>query len=74
MRVSTAYLNKVARDWQKAYEAAHRNEAPTVFWENGWFKIDDGRGYTPRYRRAKLEQMTATLRNFTAPTDTGSVT
>jgi hypothetical protein len=66
VRVSAAYLERVARDWQDAYCAAHQKPAPHIVWERGWFRIVDG-GYRPKYRRAKLEQMTATLKNFTPP-------
>jgi hypothetical protein len=57
MRVTTSYLERVARDWQKAYREANSRDAPAVVWEHGWFKID-----SKRYRRATLEDMTNTLR------------
>lgn len=62
MRVTTGYLEKVARDWQAAFEVAHGKTAPAVTWERGWFKIDHRAGYTRRYRRAALEEMTKVLR------------
>ena len=58
MRVTASYLERVARDWQKAYAAANDGKmAPAVRWEKGWFIVE---GF--RYRRAKLEMMTGVLR------------
>lgn len=56
MRVTAAYLERVARDWQSAYAKAHDKMAPPVTWERGWFTISNER--RPKYRRAQLEQMT----------------
>lgn len=61
MKVSAGYLERVARDWQKAFEAAHNKPAPPIVWERGWFRVDQGT-YKPRYRRAKVEEMTKVLR------------
>lgn len=60
MRVSAAYLERVAKDWQKAFQEAHDKPAPAVVWEKGWFRIENS--WRPRYRRATLEAMTKTLR------------
>lgn len=62
MRVSAAYLERVARDWQQAFQQAHGKDAPAVVWEKGWFRINNESGWHPRYRRATLEAMTKTLR------------
>lgn len=62
MKVSAAYLERVARDWQQAFKEVHGKSAPGVYWENGWFRIENPTGWNPRYRRAKLEEMTSTLR------------
>jgi hypothetical protein len=59
MRVSASYLEKVAKDWQRAFTEANGKVAPAVTWERGWFKIDGGQW---RHRRATLEEMTKTLR------------
>jgi len=61
MRVSAAYLERVAKDWQHAFEAAHGKPAPQIRWSRGWFRIGDGPLGTG-YRRTKLEQMTKVLR------------
>lgn len=60
-RVHVAEIEQTAREWQRAFEAAHDKAAPPVYWERGWFRIDHG-GWAPRYRRATLEAMTKTLR------------
>lgn len=57
MRVSAGYLERVAREWQRAYLAANGKDAPAVVWEKGWFKIG-----SIRYRRQRLEEMTANLK------------
>lgn len=57
MRVTAAYLERVARDWQKAYRAANDKDPPPVIWEKGWFKVG-----TIRYRRQRLEEMTRNLK------------
>jgi hypothetical protein len=65
MRVSASYLERVARDWQHAFEAAHGKPAPSIIWQKGWFVIESTRW---RYRRAAIEEMTKTLRKgFTEP-------
>jgi hypothetical protein len=56
---SASYLERVARDWQKAFANAHGKPAPAVTWEKGWFKLDNP---PRRYRRAALEEMTKVLR------------
>jgi len=61
MRVSAAHLERVARDWQRAFEDAHGKTAPTVEWVRGWFRIGNGT-IRKGYRRADLEQMTKVLR------------
>jgi len=60
MRVTAAYLERVARDWQSAYAKAHERTAPPVTWVRGWFTIGNER--RAKYRRAQLEQMTKVLR------------
>ncbi len=60
MRVSAAYLERVGRDWQKAFRAAHGKTAPAIIYERGWFKIENSAG--TKYRRATIEQMTKVLR------------
>jgi len=57
VRVTAGYLERIARDWQKAYREANSKGAPAVTWANGWFQIG-----AHRYRRATLEDMTSTLR------------
>jgi len=52
VRVTAGYLERVARDWQKAFREANGKDAPAVTWEKGWFKIDG-----KRYRRRALEEM-----------------
>lgn len=61
MRVSAAYLERVARDWQLAFVKAHGRSAPHIEWVRGWFRIGVG-PYRQGYRRAQLEQMTKVLR------------
>lgn len=61
MRVTTAYLERVARDWQAAFASAHGKTAPAIRWSRGWFRIGDG-PLGKGYRRTELEQMTKTLR------------
>jgi 2-methylcitrate dehydratase PrpD len=58
MRVTTAYLERVAREWQAAYLAANGKTAPPVVWEKGWFKVG-----AIRYRRQRLEEMTQNLKS-----------
>ena len=60
MRVSAAYLERVAKNWQDAFAKAHEKTAPPVTWERGWFTIGNERRH--KYRRAQLEQMTKVLR------------
>jgi hypothetical protein len=62
MRVSAAYLERVAREWQAAYVEAHDKSAPAIVWERGWFRIFNDSRWRPRYRRATIEAMTKTLR------------
>lgn len=61
MRVTTAYLERVIRDWQQAFQKAHGKQAPIVRWSKGWFRIGDG-PLGKGYRRTQLEQMTKVLR------------
>lgn len=58
MRMSAAYLERVIRDWQRAYINANGKDAPSVVWEKGWFKVG-----TMRYRRKRLEEMTENLKS-----------
>lgn len=57
MKVTDAYIQRLAREWSAAYEAANGKEAPTVFWVNGFFRIDG-----QKIRRKKLEDMRDVLR------------
>jgi hypothetical protein len=57
MKVTDAYIQRLAREWTSAYEAANGKEAPTVFWINGWFRID-----RKKIRRKQLEDMRDVLR------------
>lgn len=61
MRVSASYLERVARDWQQAFQRAHGRSPPAVEWVRGWFRIGVG-PFRQGYRRAQLEQMTKVLR------------
>lgn len=60
MKVTAAYLKRVAHDWQRAFEVAHMKPAPVIVWERGWFFIKNEP--KRRYRRAALEEMTKVLR------------
>ncbi len=61
MRVTAAYLERLARDWQDAYQAINDQTAPAVVWEKGWFLISGAS--STKYRRAKLEEMRDRLRD-----------
>ena len=56
-RFSIHYLEKLAREWQQAYEVANDKTAPAVVWQRGWFVIG-----AKRYRRAEFEKMRNELR------------
>ena len=58
MKVSATYLERLARDWQRAYMNANGKDAPSIVWEKGWFKIG-----AVRYRRKRLEEMTVNLKS-----------
>lgn len=60
MRVSEAYIARLIRDYQKAYEAANDKACPSLLWEGGWFSIGESR--RTKYRRTRLEEMLANLR------------
>ena len=62
-RFSIHYLENLAREWQRAYEAANDKPAPAVRWSRGWFRItiDDG-PLGKGYRRKELELMRDNLR------------
>lgn len=57
MKVTDAYIQRLAREWTEAYEAANGKEAPTVFWVDGWFRIS-----LQKVRRRTLEKMRDELR------------
>lgn len=56
MKVTAGYLERLARDYQSAYEAANDALAPPIIWQRGWFKINHA-----RYRRKQVEEMRDTL-------------
>jgi hypothetical protein len=59
-RFSAAYIERIAKDWQRAFAEAHGKTAPAVTWARGWFTINNER--SPKYRRRQLERMTEVLR------------
>lgn len=61
MRVTAGYLERVAKDWQQAFENAHGKPAPPITRKGGWFTIKQSTEH--KYRRAQIEQMTKVLRN-----------
>ena len=57
MRFAASYLERLGREWQRAYQRANDGKpAPAITWERGWFIIE---GH--RYRRAAVERMRDTL-------------
>lgn len=60
MRVSAAYLERVARNWQAAFTEAHGKTAPPITWAKGWFTIKQTTAR--KYRRTQIEAMTKVLR------------
>jgi len=60
VRVTAAYIERLIRNYQKAYEAANNKPCPPLIWEDGWFSIGESR--RTKHRRAKLEEMLANLR------------
>lgn len=62
MRVPDVEIHRVADNWRQAFEAAHGKRAPSIVWAAGWFRIKQSQGWSPRYRRSQIEQMTKTLR------------
>ena len=63
MRMSASYIEKLIREYQRAFEAVHHKQAPTVVWENGWFRFFPN---GIRFRRSRLEEMTNRLRTARA--------
>lgn len=57
MRVSAAYLERVAREYQAAYSAANEEPAPGLVWQRGWFVMRRSIGSSRKYRRAEIEEM-----------------
>lgn len=62
MRVTAAYLERVAREYQAAYTAANEEAAPDLIWQRGWFVMTRGSGTSRKYRRAEIEEMRDELR------------
>lgn len=60
MKVSAAYLERVAREYQAAYAAANEETAPAITWQRGWFIIGNRPSF--RYRRTAIEEMRDELR------------
>jgi hypothetical protein len=60
MNVTPAYRERLIRDYKAAYERANGKTAPTVIYQEGWFRFKD---YQNRgYRRAAMEEMLECLR------------
>lgn len=62
MKVTAAYLERVAREYQAAYTAANGEPAPGIVWQRGWFVITRSIGSSRKYRRTEIEEMRDELR------------
>lgn len=59
MKLSAAYIQRLIREYQQAFEAVHDKPAPTIAWENGWFRFFPN---GIRFRRPVFEEMRDRLR------------
>jgi hypothetical protein len=59
MKLSAAHIQRLIREYQQAFEAVHNKPAPTIAWENGWFRFFPN---GIRFRRSRFEEMRDRLR------------
>lgn len=62
MKTKDAEIHRVADNWRQAFESAHGKKPPSIVYNLGWYRIKQTQGWSPRYRRSKIEDMTKVLR------------